>query len=127
MRFCSFAAISFALVLPTSIVKGQPPASNAAASGNAALQYWQGFALLPTLEKDEEKKTDDWKTTPLDESARKITGASQSSLMYLHRAATASYFHIWRRPDRWRVWRRWTRDRNSKKATLRRRWKTWSP
>ena len=60
---------------------------------NAALQYWQAFAQMPNLDKEQEKllqdwsKVDEWHKLPLHPEAEKLIEASHSSLMYLHRGA----------------------------------------
>jgi len=60
-------------------------------AANAALQYWQAFAQLPTLDKDQEKILSEWNAVSLDDPAvQKLIAASQSSLMYLHRGAALS-------------------------------------
>ncbi len=56
-------------------------------AGNAAVQYWQAFALLPTLNKDQEKLLAEWDKVPLEGEALKLIAASHNSLMYLHRGA----------------------------------------
>ena len=56
-------------------------------SANAAIQYWQAFTLMPTLDKEQEKILDEWYSVPLDAAADKLISASQTSLMYLHRGA----------------------------------------
>jgi hypothetical protein len=54
---------------------------------NAAIQYWQGFSLLPTLDDDQEKLLDNWYKVPIDAAAEKVITAGQSSLLYLHRGS----------------------------------------
>jgi hypothetical protein len=56
---------------------------------NAALVYWQAFAMMPALSEAEMKLRDDVASGnhPLDEEARKIVLKSGEALQYLHRAA----------------------------------------
>jgi hypothetical protein len=64
-----------------------PPGSSELAA-NAALQYWQAFSFLPTLDKDQEKLLGESTGVSLDDAAvNKLLAASQNSLMYLHRGA----------------------------------------
>jgi hypothetical protein len=56
-------------------------------SGNAAMKYWQAFALLPALDRDQETLIDDWNKIPLDEAAKKLIEQSQGSREYLLRGA----------------------------------------
>ncbi|HKD36709.1 MAG TPA: hypothetical protein VKB78_07905 [Pirellulales bacterium] len=57
------------------------------ASGNAAMKYWQAFALLPALDRDQEKLVDEWNKIPLDAAAMKLIDQSQGSREYLVRGA----------------------------------------
>jgi hypothetical protein len=92
MRSGNLAALSMALALAL------PGAASAAAeaptpdvgndpAANAALKYWQAFALMPTLDKDQEKRLADWNKVPLDEAALKLVAASEESRRYLLRGA----------------------------------------
>ena len=92
MRSGNLAALSMALALAL------PGASSAAAeaptpdvghdlAANAALQYWQAFALMPALDKDQEKLLQDWNKVPLDAAALKLIAASEESRRYLLRGA----------------------------------------
>ena len=105
MRFASRAVmfLSFVLLLhacgdsPSSGHHGvapenapasaETPGGNVAPPDNAALQYWQAFALLPTLDQDQKRILEDWNTVPLDDAVRKLLASSRSTLMYAHRAA----------------------------------------
>ena len=51
------------------------------------MKYWQAFALLPTLDKDQEKLLQEWNKVPLDAAALKLIDGSRMSLVYLHRGA----------------------------------------
>ncbi len=55
------------------------------AGGNAAMKYWQAFALLPALDHDQEKLLDQWNKIPLDGAAVKLIDGSQASREYLLR------------------------------------------
>src|SRR5688572_5494617 len=57
------------------------------AAANAAVQYWQGFSLLPTLDSEQERLVDNWHKVPIDAAAEKIISAAQPSLLYLHRGS----------------------------------------
>jgi hypothetical protein len=56
-------------------------------AANAAIQYWQGIALMPVLDQDQQKILDEWKTAPLDDAAVKLIDSSQASMLYLRRGA----------------------------------------
>ena len=51
------------------------------------MKYWQAFALLPTLDKDQEKLLEQWNKVPLDAAALKLIERSRGSREYLHRGA----------------------------------------
>ncbi len=61
--------------------------SNASPGGNAAMKYWQAFALLPSLSPEQEKIVQGWSTAPLDAAAQKVIEESQGSRDYLLRGA----------------------------------------
>jgi hypothetical protein len=83
----------FAALVPTflwlaPLVHAQAPDPKPDTSGNAAIQYWQAFALMPTLDKDDEKLLENWNTVPLDDpQVKKLLEGSQASLMFLQRGA----------------------------------------
>jgi hypothetical protein len=56
-------------------------------SDNAALQYWQAFAMLPALDAKQEKLLENWPEAPLDDATSKLLDQSHASLMFLRRAA----------------------------------------
>src|SRR5262245_1686725 len=88
MRLSVF--LSLACLLPLlSVSRGEDVALDAKSdlAANAAMQYWQAFSRLPTLDKDEEKLLADWATIPLDAAAQKLIDSSQSSMLYLRRGA----------------------------------------
>ena len=53
---------------------------------NAALQYWQSFALLPRLDEEQEQILKDWRA-PIDVATRELLEESRTALMYIRRAA----------------------------------------
>lgn len=78
------ALTTAALITPAraEIAVDYPPVSD-----NAALQYWQAFAILPALSADEEKLLEECLTTPLGDATTALLDKSKSSLMFLRRAA----------------------------------------
>jgi hypothetical protein len=78
--------LSPALLLP-SPAAAQAPAAQPGAGDNAALKYWTAFALLPALDKEQQKLLDGWNTAPLDAAALRLLERSRNSLVYLHRGA----------------------------------------
>jgi hypothetical protein len=82
------ALTSFSIVLLWSaLASAQPAEPKSDLAANAALQYWKAFALMPTLDKDQEKLLKDWNTVPLDAAAQKLIAASQASMTCLRRAS----------------------------------------
>jgi hypothetical protein len=80
------------LLLPLALFRPGPAAAQAPDAGtdlaaNAALKYWEAFALVPALDADQEKLLGDWSKVPLDAAALKLLAASEKSLLYLHRGA----------------------------------------
>jgi hypothetical protein len=72
----------------TSHARSQAPDVKSDLAGNAALQYWQAFAQMPTLDKNQEKILGEWSTVALDDAAvEKLVVDSRASLKYLHRGA----------------------------------------
>jgi hypothetical protein len=69
----------------TGLAEGLDVKSDLAA--NAAVQYWQAFAQLPTLDKEQEKLLAEWNTVPLDAAAQKLIDSSRSSMVYLRRGS----------------------------------------
>jgi hypothetical protein len=85
-------AIRAAIVLGLALIPRPAPSAQATDSGpdrsaNAALKYWQAFALLPAVDKDDEKRLEQWNKVPLDPGLLKLIEKSQGSREYLHRAA----------------------------------------
>jgi hypothetical protein len=82
--FALFFAVAVAVGVPC-LVRADDQVQDVGA--NAAVQYWQGFSLLPTLDDDQEKLLDNWQKIPIDATSEKILSAAQSSLLYLHRGS----------------------------------------
>jgi hypothetical protein len=78
--------LSVALFVPTPAA-AQAPDAKRIPGPNAALKYWQAFAFLPTLDKDQEKLLQDWNTVPLDAAALKLIDKYRTCRPYLHRGA----------------------------------------
>jgi hypothetical protein len=74
-----------AVLLPPAPAAGQTPHPG----NNAALSYWQAFAFLPALDKDQEKLLEGWNKAPLDAAAQGLIGKYRMSRAYLHRGAKA--------------------------------------
>lgn len=88
MHFWKLAALLLPLSLLPFTAASAQPAESRPQTGNAAVQYWQAFALMPTLSKDQEELLEKWNEVSLDdEEVKKLIVASQTSLMYLHRGA----------------------------------------
>jgi len=89
MRRC-FSVTLLTLLLPVC-AQAQPQTGKPHQSGNAAMKYWQAFALLPAMDEKQEKLLEDWKTVPLDAEVTKLLKSASASLNYLHRAAVCSH------------------------------------
>ena len=100
MRLLRFLILALALgmlwPLAAASLQAQEaiPAGGTELAANAAIQYWQAIAQMPSLDKDQEKllledwnNPEAWHKIPLDPEAQKLIAASQNSLMYLHRGA----------------------------------------
>jgi len=72
-------------VFPTPRATARAPDANPDLGANAALKYWAAFALLPTLDKDQEKLLEQWNKVPLDAAALKLIDGSRMSRVYLLR------------------------------------------
>jgi hypothetical protein len=63
---------------------------------NAALHYWQAFALMPgvstldTLADDEKKRVDEWEKAPIDDTTRSAVKKHARALIQFHRGAALS-------------------------------------
>jgi hypothetical protein len=73
---------AMAVAAATQMELELPPVSD-----NAALQYWQAFAMLPAIQSEQEKLLEKWAEAPLDDSTNKLLDQSHASLMFLHRGA----------------------------------------
>ncbi|MCA9071907.1 MAG: hypothetical protein KDA84_23425, partial [Planctomycetaceae bacterium] len=66
---------------------------------NAALSYWQGFALIPSLSESEQKLRDQvLNGAAVNEDVKRIVAKSEDSLRFLHRGAqlkTAAWGIAW--------------------------------
>jgi hypothetical protein len=82
--------VYFAPVLVTlaagALAFARPPAQPELAT-NAALKYWQAFAQLPPRDESQQHRLNVWRTTPLDDAARKLVGQTEKSFVYLRRGA----------------------------------------
>jgi hypothetical protein len=88
MRHWYLGVLFLSLALfPRSRATAQAPDAKPDRGANAAVKYWQAFALLPTLDKDQEKLLQDWNKVPLDAAALKLIDGSRGSREYLHRGA----------------------------------------
>ena len=90
MRYRNLVAIFLSLSLSlfrSSPAAAQIPDARPDLGTNAAMKYWQAFALLPTLDRDQEKLLQEWNKVPLDAAALKLIDGSRMSLVYLHRGA----------------------------------------
>ncbi len=86
MRHWYLGALFLSLALfPLSPAAAQAPDAKLDLGANAAMKYWQAFALMPNLDKDQEKLLQEWNKVPLDAAALKLIDGSQLSLVYLHR------------------------------------------
>src|SRR5260370_24737884 len=79
-----FVAVSLASPFPAA---AQVADAKTGLGANAAMKYWQAFALLPNLEKDQEKLLDDWSNVPVEGMALKLLERSEQSRTYLLRGA----------------------------------------
>jgi hypothetical protein len=89
MRPSCFLPILLGLtLLCPSAAKSQGPDGKSELAANAALQYSHAFSQLPTLDKEQEEVLGKWNTVSMDDPAvQKLLGASQSSMLFLRRAA----------------------------------------
>jgi hypothetical protein len=88
MRHCILGALFLFVALSSrSPATAQVPVAEPDPAANAALKYWQAFALMPTLDKDQEKLLEQWSKVRLDAAALKLIDRSRASREYLHRGA----------------------------------------
>jgi hypothetical protein len=89
-----FAAVRFVVLLltvsVTSARSAETPDARSNVDTNAAMKYWEGFALLPTLDFDQERMLEAWNKTPIDVEAQALLQRSELSRRYLHRGARLS-------------------------------------
>jgi hypothetical protein len=88
MRVFAFSFLLLSLIL----LHHAPRRAAAADAGpdigaNAAMKYWEGFALLPPLEPNQERLLEEWQKAPLDGPALDLIKRSEASRVYLHRGA----------------------------------------
>jgi hypothetical protein len=72
-------------LLPPDRAAAQAPDATPDIGANAALQYWQAFAVLPALNQDQERLLQEWNKVPLDAAALALIDRSRNSRLYLHR------------------------------------------
>jgi hypothetical protein len=88
---CGLIALAAVVLLPVNSgthAQVQAPEAKSDLAANAALQYWQAFAQLPTLDKEQEKILGEWNTVSTkDPAVEKLVQASHASRMFLLRAA----------------------------------------
>src|SRR5262245_9190096 len=71
-----------------ALAAAQDPTQRSPLAENAALQYWQAFAQMQSLDKDQQKLLEEWNTVSVDDPAVvNLLTANQSSLLYMRRAA----------------------------------------
>lgn len=84
-KYCALLATSAVLCsLPATV---QAADAKQDLGANAAMKYWQAFAHLSRLDKEQEKLLENWNSVPLDEATQKVLDAGTLSLLYLHRGA----------------------------------------
>jgi len=77
-------------VIVTAGVHSPTRAAETKPQPNAALTYWQGFALMPTLSDTEDRLVAQYKTAPLDEHVKGVVERSGTALTCLHRGAAVA-------------------------------------
>jgi len=84
--------MSLSLILAASVLLLATPAAGAEKStprklsDNAALVYWQAFAMLPEIDAKERSPLEDWKKVKIDEKVRKLLKQADISLRLMHKA-----------------------------------------
>jgi hypothetical protein len=82
-----FVSLSLTL-FPLVPAAAQAPDANPDLGANAAMKYWQAFALLPNLDNDQEKILQAWNEISVhNEAALKLIAESRMSRVYLQRGA----------------------------------------
>jgi hypothetical protein len=81
-------ATALIFILTTFFVHASAGAQPATETNrNAAVQYWQAFALLPVMNDQERQIAGTWQTAPLDPATDKLIQASAPALKQLHRGS----------------------------------------
>jgi hypothetical protein len=89
MRTGNFIALIVCLALfRPAPAAAQAPDGRPDLAANAAIKYWQAFAFLGTLNKDQQKLLEEWHKAPLDAKALALINDSRNCRLYLHRGAT---------------------------------------
>lgn len=87
MRLRTLGILALCVALfPHSPAVAQSRDGKADIGANAALKYWAGFALLPSLDQDQEKLLADWNKVPFNATALSLIDRSRNSREYLHQA-----------------------------------------
>lgn len=84
--------IPLALLLSPALLPAPPLGAEAAdvqsdLGANAAMKYWQAFAQMPALDRDQEALLGEWNKVPFNAAALKLIASSEKSRLYLHRGA----------------------------------------
>src|SRR5262245_26555898 len=88
MRYWNLVALLWSIMLlPCSSANAQAGDRTRDLGANAALKYWQGFALLPAMDQNQEKMLNEWNKVPLDAAALKLIDESRQSITYLQQGA----------------------------------------
>jgi hypothetical protein len=88
MRYWNAAPLVLALALfPCHPTVGWAQEAKPGRAPNAAMKYWQAFALMPVLDSQEEKLLHEANKAALESDVAKLLKKSELSLKYLHRGA----------------------------------------
>jgi hypothetical protein len=87
VQLSRLAAAVLVLAAAQSLARAEEEFELPPVSDNAALQYWQAFAMLPSLEPDQERLLENATTAALGPASVTLLEQSRASLMYLHRGA----------------------------------------
>jgi hypothetical protein len=85
LRWRAGLVLACAAIGPAAAV-AQPPAAKGEKQGNAALKYWQAFALMPRFDEAQQAILTE-RDRPLDKAAHKLIEDGKNSLANLHRGA----------------------------------------
>ena len=83
MRNPKLLALLVSTLVAPGLVLAQTQDTKPDLAANAALKYWQAFAQMPVLTKDQAKLLEHWNKVPLDEEAAKLIAASEKSRLYI--------------------------------------------